>query len=82
MKAVRCAPALCSGKPNDLAAGTASHRLNPDSPDGSKRHHRRVWESGETEESYFHPLPGVLFPARTRQTIEAEGKSASSTMKR
>src|SRR4051812_27548793 len=28
MKAVRCAPALCGGKPNDLAAGTASHRLN------------------------------------------------------
>ena len=28
MKAARCAPALCGGKPNDLAAGTASHRLN------------------------------------------------------
>jgi hypothetical protein len=27
-KAARCAPALCSGKPNDLAAGTASHQLN------------------------------------------------------
>ena len=28
MKAARCAPALCGGKPRDLAAGTASHRLN------------------------------------------------------
>jgi hypothetical protein len=28
MKAARCALALCGGKPNDLAAGTASHRLN------------------------------------------------------
>jgi hypothetical protein len=28
MKAARCAPALYGGKPNDLAAGTASHRLN------------------------------------------------------
>jgi hypothetical protein len=28
MKAARCAPALCGGKPNDLAVGTASHRLN------------------------------------------------------
>ena len=28
MKAARCAPALCGGKPNDLAAGTASHRSN------------------------------------------------------
>jgi hypothetical protein len=28
MKAARCAPALFGGKPNDLAAGTASHRLN------------------------------------------------------
>ena len=28
MKAARCAPALCGGKPNDLAAATASHRLN------------------------------------------------------
>jgi hypothetical protein len=28
MKAARCAPALCGGKPNDLAADTASHRLN------------------------------------------------------
>jgi hypothetical protein len=28
MKAARCAPALCRGKPNDLAVGTASHRLN------------------------------------------------------
>jgi len=28
MKAARCAPALCGGKPNDLAAGTANHQLN------------------------------------------------------
>jgi len=28
MKAARCAPTLCGGKPNDLAAGTASYRLN------------------------------------------------------
>ena len=28
MKAARCAPTLCGGKPNDLAADTASHRLN------------------------------------------------------
>ena len=28
MKAARCAPTLCGGKPNDLAASTASHRLN------------------------------------------------------
>src|SRR3954451_3453392 len=28
MQAARCAPALCGGKPTDLAAGTASHRLN------------------------------------------------------
>jgi len=28
MKAARCAPALGGGKPNDLAADTASHRLN------------------------------------------------------
>src|SRR4051812_41668456 len=28
MKAARCAPAFCGCKPNDLAAGTASHRLN------------------------------------------------------
>ncbi len=27
MKAARCAPALCRAKPNDLAVGTASHRL-------------------------------------------------------
>ena len=28
MKAARCAPALCGGKPNDLAAGTAGHQSN------------------------------------------------------
>jgi len=28
MKAARCAPTLCGGKPNDLAADTASYRLN------------------------------------------------------
>src|SRR3954447_12290765 len=28
MKAARCAPALCDGKPNGLAAGTASHQSN------------------------------------------------------
>jgi hypothetical protein len=28
MKAARCAPALCGGKPDDLAVGTASYRLN------------------------------------------------------
>jgi hypothetical protein len=28
MKAARWAPALCGGKPNDLAAGTTSHQLN------------------------------------------------------
>src|SRR3954471_16260770 len=28
MKAAPCVPALCGGKPTDLAAGTASHRLN------------------------------------------------------
>ena len=28
MQAARCTPALCGGKPNDLAAGTASHRSN------------------------------------------------------
>src|SRR4051794_11667709 len=28
MKAARCASALCGGKPNDLAASTAGHRLN------------------------------------------------------
>src|SRR5690349_21198 len=28
MKAARCAPALCGGKPNDLAVGIASYRLN------------------------------------------------------
>jgi hypothetical protein len=28
MKAARCAPALYGGKPNDLAAGTASHQSN------------------------------------------------------
>src|SRR3954452_9147471 len=27
MKAARCAPALCGGKPHDFAAGTASHRF-------------------------------------------------------
>src|SRR5215207_5718369 len=28
MKAARCAPTLCGGKPTDLAADTASHQLN------------------------------------------------------
>src|SRR4051794_17763792 len=28
MKAARCAPALCGGKPDNLAADIASHRLN------------------------------------------------------
>src|SRR3954447_26246345 len=28
MKAARCAPTLCGGKPDNLAADTASHRLN------------------------------------------------------
>jgi hypothetical protein len=28
MQVARCAPALCGGKPTDLAAGIASHRLN------------------------------------------------------
>jgi hypothetical protein len=28
MKAKRCAPALCGGRPDHLAAGTASRRLN------------------------------------------------------
>ena len=28
MKAKRCAPALCGGRPDHLAAGTASQRLN------------------------------------------------------
>jgi hypothetical protein len=28
MQAARCAPALCGGKPTDLAAGIASHQSN------------------------------------------------------
>jgi hypothetical protein len=28
MQAARCAPALCGGKPTDLAADIASHRSN------------------------------------------------------
>ena len=28
MEAAQCAPPLCGGKPNDLVADTASHRLN------------------------------------------------------
>jgi hypothetical protein len=59
MKAARCAPALCGGKPNDLAAGTTSHRLNflaarlngtencPKMPGNLANVGKNVWESGE-----------------------------------
>src|SRR4051794_13835822 len=37
---------------------------------------------GENVDSYFHPLPSSLSPVQTWQSIETEGKFASSTRKR
>src|SRR4051794_26263123 len=37
---------------------------------------------GENVDSYFHPLPSSLSPVQTWQSIEIEGKFASSTRKR
>src|SRR5215213_1112894 len=37
-----------------------TYDINPDSPDGSRRHHPKAWKSWENVDSYFHPLPDSL----------------------
>ena len=67
---------------NWCAPGFTVPHINPDSPDGSRRHLPRAWKSWRKRGFLFHPLPGSLSPVQTCQTIEIEGKFASSTRKR
>src|SRR3954447_17418231 len=73
MKAARCAPDLCGGKPNDLAAGTAGHRLNflaarligTENP--PKR--TRIWRMSDNAVS--GPGLGSICPVLCRRQIDA-----------
>src|SRR5215213_8922235 len=71
MKAARCAPTLCGGKPTDLAADTASHQLNflaarlngTESPPKQPAIRRMSGEMGFTpfDPRNVEPLPGWKF---------------------
>src|SRR3954447_13629071 len=89
MKAARCAPALCDGKPNGLAAGTASHqsnflaaRLNGMENSTKRPGIRRMSDKGVRREGgafqWVQAPPGELAPAGSNRSSHGGNEMAEA----